>query len=75
MPPRVTSRCMRAMRCIQESVRAFYTGWYTELVTDLPKTDNGMITVSETPGLGVELLPGLEKRSDALVKFSRATSH
>ncbi len=60
---------------IQESVRAFYSGWYTELVTDLPKTDNGMITVSDTPGLGVELLPGLEKRSDALVKFSRATSH
>ena len=56
---------------IQESVRAFYTGWYTELVTALPKAENGMITISDAPGLGLELLPGLEKRADAIVRLSR----
>jgi galactonate dehydratase len=56
---------------IQESVRAFYTGWYTELVTELPAMKDGMITVSEAPGLGLELLPGLEKRSDAIVRVSK----
>jgi galactonate dehydratase len=56
---------------IQESVRAFYTGWYTELVTELPKAENGMITVSEAPGLGLELLPDLDQRQDAIVRFSR----
>jgi galactonate dehydratase len=56
---------------IQESVRAFYTGWYTELVTDLPRAVNGMITASDAPGLGLELLPGLEMRADAVVRFSR----
>lgn len=37
---------------IQETVRAYYTGWYKELVTELP----------EGPGLGTELLPGLRER-------------
>jgi L-alanine-DL-glutamate epimerase-like enolase superfamily enzyme len=57
---------------IQESVRAFYTGWYTELVTELPAVANGEVTVSAKPGLGLELQPGIEKRSDALVRVTRA---
>lgn len=56
---------------IQESVRAFYTGWYKELVTALPTVARGEISVSETPGLGLELLPGIEKRPDAVVRISR----
>jgi L-alanine-DL-glutamate epimerase-like enolase superfamily enzyme len=56
---------------IQESVRAFYTGWYTELVTGLPVVKNGEVTVNMKPGLGLELLPGLEKRADAIVRLSR----
>jgi galactonate dehydratase len=56
---------------IQESVRAFYTGWYTELVTDLPPITNGEVTVGSQPGLGLELLPGLTERPDALVRISR----
>ncbi|MDP2121917.1 MAG: mandelate racemase/muconate lactonizing enzyme family protein [Hoeflea sp.] len=55
---------------IQESVRAFYTGWYTELVTALPVVQNGEITLGDAPGLGIDLLPGLEKRPDAIVRVS-----
>ncbi len=53
---------------IQESVRAFYTGWYTELVTALPVVQRGEISLGEAPGLGLELLPGLEKRRDAILR-------
>ena len=56
---------------IQESVRAFYTGWYKELVTALPIIERGEISVPDTPGLGLELLPGIEKRPDAVVRTSR----
>ncbi len=55
---------------VQESVRAFYSGWYKELVTDLPQVKNGMISLNSKPGLGLELLPDLHKRSDAIVRFS-----
>ena len=48
---------------IQESVRAFYTGWYRELVTELPSVKDGMITLGDKPGLGLELLPDLHKRA------------
>ena len=57
---------------IQESVRAFYTGWYRELVTDLPVVSRGEITLGEAPGLGIELLPGVERRADAIVRKSEA---
>ena len=57
---------------IQESVRAFYTGWYKELVTTLPKVENGEVTIDfSAPGLGTELLPDLHKRKDAVQTFSR----
>ncbi|WP_116652932.1 mandelate racemase/muconate lactonizing enzyme family protein [Pelagibacterium sediminicola] len=57
---------------IQESVRAFYTGWYTELVTALPAVSNGQITLSDTPGIGTELQPGLFARPDAIHRRSDA---
>jgi L-alanine-DL-glutamate epimerase-like enolase superfamily enzyme len=56
---------------IQECVRAFYTGWYTELVTALPTVQRGEVTVDfSKPGLGLELLPGLERRADAIRRVS-----
>lgn len=55
---------------IQESVRAFYTGWYKELVTELPVVTNGMISLNDKPGLGLELLPDLHRRADATVRRS-----
>ena len=56
---------------IQESVRAFFTGWYKELVTELPIVENGMIRLNDKPGLGLELLPDLHKRPDAVVRVSK----
>ncbi|MBI3974410.1 MAG: mandelate racemase/muconate lactonizing enzyme family protein [Chloroflexi bacterium] len=55
---------------IQEVVRAFYTGWYKELVTGLPVVENGFVRPAEKPGLGVELLPDLEGRPDAAIRRS-----
>jgi L-alanine-DL-glutamate epimerase-like enolase superfamily enzyme len=46
---------------IQESVRAFYKGWYAEIVTCLPEVKNGQISVSRSPGLGMELIPDLDR--------------
>lgn len=51
---------------IQESVRAHYTGWYTEVVDRLPVIDNGMIAPPEGPGLGLDLLDNLTERPDAI---------
>jgi galactonate dehydratase len=57
---------------IQESVRAFYTGWYTELVTELPPITKGEVTVNMKPGLGLDLLPDLDRRRDASVRTTKA---
>lgn len=57
---------------VQESVRAFYTGWYKELVTELPRVDKGMISLGDKPGLGIALLPDLCKRPDAVQRITRA---
>jgi galactonate dehydratase len=55
---------------IQESVRAYYTGWYKELVTALPTVEHGQIAPPIGPGLGTELLPDLHERPDAHVRVS-----
>ena len=55
---------------VQESVRAFYSGWYKELVTELPQVRNGMISLNGKPGLGLELLPDLHLRADTVVRNS-----
>lgn len=56
---------------IQETVRSYYTDWYKDIVTELPTISAGRITPSEKPGLGVELLPGLEARPDAHVRVTK----
>ena len=53
---------------IQESVRAFYKGWYNELVTTMPDIRDGFVYPMEGPGLGVDLLPALFDRSDLTVR-------
>ena len=55
---------------VQESVRAFYSGWYQELVTHVPQPARGMFAKPPGPGLGAELLPELWKRKDATVRAS-----
>ncbi len=57
---------------IQESVRAFYTGWYNELVTAMPLIRDGHVYPMEGPGLGVELLPAVFERQDLIVRRSEA---
>src|ERR671916_81478 len=49
----------------QETVRAYYTGWYKELVTKVPEVSDGHVSPPEGPGLGTELLPNLGERPDA----------
>ncbi|MBP2302690.1 mandelate racemase/muconate lactonizing enzyme family protein [Azospirillum picis] len=53
---------------IQESVRAFYTGWYTEIVTEVPRIIDGHVLPMEGPGLGTELLPAVFERPDLRVR-------
>jgi L-alanine-DL-glutamate epimerase-like enolase superfamily enzyme len=55
---------------IQESVRAFYRGWYNELVTAMPRIENGYVYPMEGPGLGLELQPAVFERSDLSVRRS-----
>jgi L-alanine-DL-glutamate epimerase-like enolase superfamily enzyme len=57
---------------IQESVRAFYTGWYNELVTHVPQPVRGFFEKPPGPGLGCELLPDAWERKDAIVRASEA---
>ena len=52
----------------QEVVRAYYTGWYKDLVTELPRIENGFAHLMVRPGLGTELLPDLKKRPDVTIR-------
>jgi galactonate dehydratase len=55
---------------IQEFVRAFYFGWYQEIVTNLPPFANGLISAPEEAGLGTDLRTELWERSDAHIRIS-----
>ena len=55
---------------LQETVRAFYTGWYKEIVTTLPIIEEGYLRLEPNPGLGLELLPDFLKRTDTYRKRS-----
>jgi L-alanine-DL-glutamate epimerase-like enolase superfamily enzyme len=57
---------------VQESVRAFYSGWYNELVTHVPRPVRGFFEKPPGPGVGCELLPELWRREDAVVRVSPA---
>jgi galactonate dehydratase len=57
---------------VQESVRAFYTGWYHELVTHVPQPVRGFFERPPGPGLGCELLPEVWKKPGAAVRVSQA---
>ena len=57
---------------VQESVRAFYKGWYKDVVTRVPPVENGFVTVPTGPGLGCELLPDLDKRFSVFRRVTKA---
>ena len=56
---------------VQEIVRAFYYGWYADIVTALPPVEDGTITTPEGPGLGMELLPDFKNREGTTSRVSR----
>ena len=56
---------------VQESVRAYYRTWYRDLVTEVPPVENGFITVPSGPGLGLELMPDIDKRFTATIRVSK----
>ena len=57
----------------QEITRAFYYGWYHELVDTPPPIENGAIRTPPGPGLGLALLPELDQRPDAIRRVTTAS--
>jgi galactonate dehydratase len=57
---------------VQETVRAYYTGWYRDVVTELPPIDAGRISAPRAPGLGLALQPDLADRAGANRRISTA---
>ena len=55
---------------VQETVRAFYRGWYRELVTELPTVAEGYVSPPPGPGLGTDLRPEVLRRPDVHVQRS-----
>jgi L-alanine-DL-glutamate epimerase-like enolase superfamily enzyme len=56
----------------QEAVRAYFTGWYREVVDVLPSVENGRVTPLPGAGLGLKLKPEVFERPDATVRVTRA---
>jgi L-alanine-DL-glutamate epimerase-like enolase superfamily enzyme len=56
----------------QEVVRATLATWYRDLVTVLPRLEQGWVLPMEGPGLGTALLPEVTKRDDAVVRESKS---
>jgi galactonate dehydratase len=55
---------------IQEGVRAYYHGWYEDVVITLPIIDHGYVSAPSGAGLGTRLQPEFLARQDVV---SRAT--
>jgi galactonate dehydratase len=57
---------------VQESVRAFYKGWYPQVISGVPLVSGGFVTVRDTPGHGCQLLEDLDKRFTVRRRLSGA---
>ncbi len=57
---------------IQETVRAFTTGWYREVMTELPDIRDGFVYPMSGPGLGTRLQPERLQGADCERRISRA---
>ncbi len=58
-----THFCLHASNAlVQESVRAFYHGWYAEVASRLPVLDSGFLTPPDASGHGVELHADLDRK-------------
>jgi L-alanine-DL-glutamate epimerase-like enolase superfamily enzyme len=58
---------------IMEAVRAYYSTWYRDVLTELPVVKDGYIHALTGPGLGTRLLPDLLKREGVQVKRTTAS--
>ncbi|KAB2717259.1 mandelate racemase/muconate lactonizing enzyme family protein [Brucella intermedia] len=56
----------------QESVRAYYTSWYRDLVTVMPRIEKGVIYPFEGAGLGLELSDFVLDHPDVVRRKSEA---
>jgi L-alanine-DL-glutamate epimerase-like enolase superfamily enzyme len=54
----------------QEVVRAYLSSWYRDMLTELPRVENGLVYPMAGPGLGTALQPGIAQRADAIVRRS-----
>jgi L-alanine-DL-glutamate epimerase-like enolase superfamily enzyme len=57
---------------IQETVRAFTSGWYAEVVDGLPRIEGGFVYPSQAPGLGLSLKPERFAADDVRRRISAA---
>ncbi len=60
---------------LQEVVRAYYFGWYQDLVTTLPRLQQGYLYPLTAPGLGLQLQPDVLNRVDCDRRVSRQELH
>jgi galactonate dehydratase len=57
---------------IMEAVRAYYSTWYQNVLTEVPAVKDGYIYPLNSAGLGTRLLPDLLKRPGVAVRRSDA---
>jgi galactonate dehydratase len=63
--------CLNAANALaQEMVRAFYFGWYDELVTGQPVFEGGRLRPTDAPGHGVAIRDGVRSWADVEVRTS-----
>ena len=55
---------------IMETVRAYYDGWYSEVMTESIPIRDGMLSLNEKPGLGVALREEVLRRPDVHIEVS-----
>jgi hypothetical protein len=55
---------------VMEAVRAYFTTWYKDIITEVPRVDSGYIYGLPGPGLGTRLIPDLTKRAGVQVRRS-----
>jgi L-alanine-DL-glutamate epimerase-like enolase superfamily enzyme len=53
---------------LQEVVRAYFSTWYKDLVTELPRVEKGYVYPMTGAGLGTKLQPDVMKRSDCVCR-------
>jgi len=56
---------------IQETVRAYYLGWYKEIVTALPSIEGGVMRPPEGFGIGTDIRVEFLDRDDVTVRESK----